>query len=110
MLTLRIVMSNGHEIIQEADCVVLYPKMETGADKDVLVYTQNVHADKGSEISEGHIYVMNELGKTVARYHLFPPGDERTEEQKENDKLFGETLNIHEKIAEELREERKTAC
>jgi len=104
-------MENMHEIVEEADVVVLYPASETGT-VDTLNIFKNVHnchpGDPKGEITRGHVYVMNELGKTVASYHLFPPIEEQlTPEQVAANKTFDEALETHNKIAKELREERK---
>ena len=89
MLTVKIVSLNGHEIVEEADTVVFYPASETGT-IDTLNIFKDTHkyipSDSAGEITSGHVYVMNENGKTIANYHLFPPQqvfEPFTEEQEE---------------------------
>lgn len=74
MLTVKIVSLNGHEIVREAECVVLYPSNESNDGTSHLMVFKSLNADQGDEdIIQGHVYVMNENGKTIANYHLFPP-------------------------------------
>ncbi|MFA5036433.1 MAG: hypothetical protein WC479_04585 [Candidatus Izemoplasmatales bacterium] len=78
MLTVRVVSNKGHEIVEEAEVVTLYTAEESNDGKRRVMYFKNVHSDKdGQEVLDGHVFVMNENGKTIATYHLFPELEKR---------------------------------
>ena len=89
-------MDNRHEIVEEVETVVLYPASETG-DVDTLnlfKHGQKYAPDDPSvEIKCGHVYVMNENGKTIATYHLFPSKPLFEPFTPEQEAIFLETLN-----------------
>ena len=96
MLTVRIVMDNRHEIVEEVETVVLYPASETGGVDTINLFKhaqKYTPGDPAGEITSGHVYVMNENGKTIATYHLFPPKPLFEPFTPEQEAIFLETLN-----------------
>jgi len=47
MLTVRIVGRNGHEIVREAECVVLYPSYESNDGISHLMIYKSLHGGQG---------------------------------------------------------------
>lgn len=68
MLTMRYIEEDGHEVVKEVESVMRVPAKESVTKSAYLVYW-NID-DKGSpvEIYDGTVYVMNEMGKTIANY------------------------------------------
>ena len=62
MFTIRHIKADGHESIREARSVT----------SNTAAKVQTVVVD-GETLRDGAIYVMNEMGRTVAKYDLGPP-------------------------------------
>lgn len=74
MFTIRHIQTDGHESIREAKSIT-----SNSADKVPTVMVD------GETLRDGTIYVMNEMGRTVAKYDLGPPlvGAEAVEDLSE---------------------------
>jgi hypothetical protein len=71
MLTIKVVQEDGFEYVVEAQRVMLFPAgFSVNQTKESLQWYKDQN-DIGTEIPSGHVYVMNENGKTVAKYHVF---------------------------------------
>jgi hypothetical protein len=72
MLTIRVIASDGGELVQEVSCIRVTPDHECQPNYKRLTYYWN--AGKGgigeNFVSSGQVYVMNESGKTIADYWL----------------------------------------
>lgn len=72
MLTVRIVSQTGFEKVKEAESVHFYPPVITKNTGNPATLHIFYSKDSPETIDEGKVYVMNENGKTVASYELFP--------------------------------------
>jgi hypothetical protein len=69
MLTIKIILPNGSQIVEET-CKVYYDHGEKGEGIDDNVLYIEPKSTAQTRIREGEIYVMNENGKTIANYYL----------------------------------------
>jgi hypothetical protein len=67
MLTVKLIRCNGQESICEADEVVAEP---TGIESQHTVFAHRANVPTQKLVDNGHVYVMNEAGQTVAKYWL----------------------------------------
>ena len=75
MLTVKVVASDGGESVLEATSVFMNT-LEQSKLMPSRVYYFVPGESNCREVVAGDVYVMNEHGKTVANYHLYPPRDE----------------------------------
>lgn len=64
MLTIRHIGNRGDESIYSVESVNWYPNAET---REVVAFIPN---GQPWHIKEGTVYVMNDMGKTVAKYDM----------------------------------------
>jgi hypothetical protein len=67
VFTVRHIDANGHESIREAKSITSNPG---GGER---IVTCRDAGGIGESFTDGILYVMNEAGKTVAKYDLGPP-------------------------------------
>ena len=71
MFSIKVIEQDGHEFVKSDVRTAAFnpPIMETGKEASLFVWYKDEPAET---FSSGKIYVMNENGKTVADYELFP--------------------------------------
>jgi hypothetical protein len=67
MLTVKLIRINGEEQISEAAYVVAEPN---GIEHQHTVFAHCPGVPPQKYVDDGHVYVMNEAGQTVAKYWL----------------------------------------
>jgi hypothetical protein len=67
MLTMKVEFLNGNEIVQEIDHTFFHNVNDDGTSNPRLEFFKP-GKDVGISFSEGVIYIMNENGKTIAKY------------------------------------------
>lgn len=72
MLTIKVVNSNGRELVKEIRSAMYRPPQETEYNFWVLTYWP-VANEPPEDVLEGSVYVMNDNGKTIANYCLSKP-------------------------------------
>ncbi len=70
MFTVKHIMSGGRESVRQATEVDYYPKGAPGNGYNTPVFFAGLPGGGSMTYEFGHIYVMNENGKTVASYEL----------------------------------------
>lgn len=72
MFTIKHIEKSGHESLSTAESVSFVPKSDDEPRNalDAFGGSQNTSGEKHSRFSSGHVYVMNEAGKTVGTYAL----------------------------------------
>jgi hypothetical protein len=68
MLSIRVIHDGGYEFVRGEVTVV---KLQPTEPKRVSYWIQGQN-ECVEDILDGTIYVMNELGKTIAKYELYP--------------------------------------
>lgn len=67
MLTVRHIALSGHETILETKRVATEPSLKVGGGPPVFFYEA---AGEMVGLTSGVVYVMNEAGRTIAKYDL----------------------------------------
>lgn len=67
MLTIKIIRPDNSEWIEEASSVSLEPSDIVSNSIRGVTYFKN---DRSFFVTSGHVYVMNENGKTIASYEI----------------------------------------
>ncbi|QDP48439.1 MAG: hypothetical protein Tp118SUR00d2C21406231_55 [Prokaryotic dsDNA virus sp.] len=72
--TVKICEFNGGETVMPAQCIEALPKTpDKQSETPQAIHLILIHIDDSEpphEITEGKVYIMNEAGKTVARYQI----------------------------------------
>ena len=73
MLTVKVRRLDGSEWVEEVSSVSLNPARESASGRISFTYFRHGKEPLATDVYEGKVYVMNELGKTIADYELGTP-------------------------------------
>jgi hypothetical protein len=73
MLSIRVVEEDGHEYIKPDIKLVVYNPavIETAQKASLFLWKEPSLNNPPETVLSGRVYVMNELGKTIAKYDIY---------------------------------------
>jgi len=84
MLTIKVQTGNGLDFIEETQFVQFIHALGVG--NPPYVSYKPLRQEYFRDVKEGDIWVMNENGKTIANYHLYPePCGDSSEDKKKRE-------------------------